>query len=139
MLPKAMFLAVGLSAGFVEPLEATGITFTTKAVQFFVEALAQNGGVMNQTVRDEVNQKFYMMVSEIVNFIWLHYHYSDRKDTDYWREVTSAPMPDHVKKCTHRFLYQHLQTLFLKTKHTQCFTADNGLKCCMDQVHTKVC
>ena len=52
---------------------------------------------MNQTVRDEVNQKFYMMVSEIVNFIWLHYHYADRKDTDYWREVTSAPMPDHVK------------------------------------------
>lgn len=101
---KNNVLAVGLSAGFVEPLEATGITFTTKAVEFFVSALAENNGVMNHEVRQSVNSKFYMMFSEIVNFIWLHYHYANRNDTDYWREVTSQPMPDHVRNVHNDFV-----------------------------------
>ena len=101
---KNNVLAVGLSAGFVEPLEATGITFTTKAVEFFVDAISENNGIMNEQVRSTINQKFYMMFSEIVNFIWLHYHYSSRKDTTYWKDVTNRPIPDHVKGVQQEFV-----------------------------------
>lgn len=97
-------VAVGLSAGFVEPLEATGITFTTKAVQFFVHGVTESGGVFDQKARDYINNSFYMMYSEIVNFIWLHYYYANREDTPFWQDVANSNMPGHVRAVHNEFV-----------------------------------
>ena len=48
-------MTVGLSAGFVEPLEATGITFTTKAVELLTEGLNLTQGLWTQQIKNQIN------------------------------------------------------------------------------------
>lgn len=81
--------AVGLSAGFVEPLEATGITFTTKAVELITQGLNQTQGIWSQPLKTEINKLYDTMFWEIVAFVWIHYHFSTKKDTPFWSEIHS--------------------------------------------------
>lgn len=87
-------VAVGLSAGFIEPLEATGITFTTAAVQNLTELLNYNNMLWNDWARTEYNTAFNEMVTEILAFVWSHYHWSTRDDTDFWRQVRRQEITD---------------------------------------------
>lgn len=92
--------AIGLSAGFVEPLEATGITFTTAVVRKLTNMLNQTAGTINRQLRGEVNQAFYEMVTEIFAFVWAHYHYSSKNDTPFWQDIRKQSyqsLPDDVK------------------------------------------
>lgn len=79
--------AVGLSAGFVEPLEATGITFTTKAVEMVCQGLNKTQGIWNQPLKNEINTLYDIMFWEIVAFVWAHYHFSSKNDTAYWQTI----------------------------------------------------
>lgn len=91
--------AVGLSAGFVEPLEATGITFTTATVRRLASAINQTGS-LTYDHRSYLNQSFYEMVTEIFAFVWCHYHYSTRCDTPFWQSIRHQSydaLPDDVK------------------------------------------
>lgn len=78
--------AVGLSAGFVEPLEATGITFTTKIVEWLTEQLNESGNVFGDSHRQKINLKFNMMAAEIHAFVWSHYYFSSKNDTEFWKQ-----------------------------------------------------
>lgn len=86
--------AVGLSAGFVEPLEATGITFTTAVVEYIVEQLNLSGNVWGPTAHRNINQNFQHMSDEILAFVWAHYHWSSKNDTKYWQEVRNLQIED---------------------------------------------
>lgn len=86
--------AVGLSAGFVEPLEATGITFTTAVVRSIVDLLNMSGNVWNQQVKDLINRGFYEMTTEIVAFVWAHYHFATRRDTEFWKNIGKQRIED---------------------------------------------
>ena len=99
--------AVGLSAGFVEPLEATGITFTTAVVKSISDLLNLSGNVWGNTQRELLNSGFQEMSSEILAFVWSHYYFSSRNDTPYWKEIRNQKiemMPDGVKKILSLFL-----------------------------------
>jgi 2-polyprenyl-6-methoxyphenol hydroxylase-like FAD-dependent oxidoreductase len=87
-------VAVGLAAGFIEPLEATGITFTTAAVQNLTELLNYNNMLWNDWARGEYNTAFNEMVTEILAFVWSHYHWSTRNDTPFWQEVRSQEIEE---------------------------------------------
>jgi tryptophan 6-halogenase len=76
-------LAVGLSQGFIEPLEATALLFIQRTVQQFVEAL--EGGDMGDAVRDRFNDKVNQHFEGTRDYIVTHYKTNTRKDTDYWR------------------------------------------------------
>jgi len=98
-------VGVGLSAGFVEPLEATGITFTTSVVKLATEMLNRNG--WNDETKRFINENFRQMNEEILAFIWAHYHWSTRKDTQYWRDVRRIAMselPDGSRKILNSLL-----------------------------------
>ena len=79
--------AVGLSAGFIEPLEATGITFTTSVVANLAETLNRSGNVWGSSQKRNINDAFYFMSNEILAFVWAHYHWSSRNDTEYWNTI----------------------------------------------------
>lgn len=86
--------AVGLSAGFVEPLEATGITFTTAAVASIANSLNEFKNVWGQSAKNRINFEFAEMSSEIFTFVWAHYHFCTKNDTPYWQEIRSQKIED---------------------------------------------
>lgn len=75
--------AIGLSAGFVEPLEATGITFTTAVVKSLTKLL----NIQVPNIKLELNNWFKDMVEEIVAFVWSHYYFSTKNDTNFWKYI----------------------------------------------------
>ena len=77
-------VAIGLSAGFIEPLEATGIGFTEIAAQTLVNIFPWDGDMqINARQFNEIMVKRY---DHVVDFIKLHYCLSRREDNAFWRD-----------------------------------------------------
>jgi len=96
-------LAVGLAGGFVEPLEATGITFTTSTIRNFAHFVGMANGEWNDDVRGAINQSFYEMNIEILSFIFGHYFFSNKKGTPYWDNIRSKTLKDLPDDCINVF------------------------------------
>ena len=89
-------VAVGMSQGFVEPLEATGLLMFDKSAQLLANHLAKlavsNSGASEQanTTFDEIsnsfNQELACVWDGVFDFIKLHYCISARTDSQFWLE-----------------------------------------------------
>ncbi|NQD37509.1 tryptophan 7-halogenase [Permianibacter sp. IMCC34836] len=77
-------LAVGLSQGFIEPLEATALDMVQETVVRFIEAY-NKGGFTNQ-YEDEFNTRINGRFDAVRDYIVCHYRITSRTDTDYWLE-----------------------------------------------------
>jgi 2-polyprenyl-6-methoxyphenol hydroxylase-like FAD-dependent oxidoreductase len=77
-------LAVGLSQGFIEPLEATALLFIQRTAALFVEHIA--GGDMSEKNKDAFNERLNRQFEGTRDYIVTHYKTNTRTDTDYWRE-----------------------------------------------------
>lgn len=89
-------IAVGLSSGFIEPLEATSIWVTIeslKAVFSNVESLS----ILDKRNADHFNKKFRDMSDNVVDFIYFHYM-SNRSDTEFWKKFSINNAPLKIKK-----------------------------------------
>lgn len=110
-------VAVGLSGGFVEPLEATGITFTTAVITGLTHGLLYTNGNYNDEVKHGLNDQWRQLTNEIFSFVYAHYHYSTRNDTPYWKAVrhnlTDVPIgakltiEDHASHYDKFIFYKH--------------------------------
>ncbi|MBT8100635.1 MAG: tryptophan 7-halogenase [Gammaproteobacteria bacterium] len=86
-------VAVGMSAGFLEPLEASALVLVELAARMISEELPANRGVMD-IVAKRYNDKFLYRWDRIIDFLKLHYVLSQREDSRYWsdnREAASIP------------------------------------------------
>ncbi|MEV8466140.1 tryptophan halogenase family protein [Fluviibacterium sp. DFM31] len=87
-------IAIGLSAGFVEPLESTGLYFVHRALDllrtFFPDRSFGAGS------RRAFNRHMRESFDEVRDFIVLHYLLNGRNDTDFWRDARSVPLPDSL-------------------------------------------
>lgn len=97
-------IAVGLSAGFVEPLEATGITFTTKTVEMLTYYLNGFENTFDSTVKTHINSYFVEMVKEIIAFVFLHYSTSNKRDTDFWKSFDDKSVPTWITQASSEFV-----------------------------------
>jgi tryptophan 7-halogenase len=88
-------VTIGLSSGFVEPLESTGIHLIQKAVKLLVEYLPERGG--NETLRNAYNKAMAAVYDEVRDFIVLHYILSQREEP-FWRDSRSVPIPDTLQE-----------------------------------------
>lgn len=86
-------LAVGLSAGFVEPLESTSIHLIMAAVTRLMQ-LFPFGGV-TEAIADRYNALAERELEGIRDFIILHYHLNER-DEDFWRHCRTMEIPDSL-------------------------------------------
>ncbi len=77
-------LAVGLSQGFIEPLEATALVFVQTTVKRFIWALesANFSTEKRDWFNEDINQRF----EAVRDYIVAHYVVNSRSDTDYWRD-----------------------------------------------------
>ncbi|MFC6439458.1 tryptophan halogenase family protein [Bowmanella sp. JS7-9] len=82
-------VAVGLSAGFIEPLEASALVLIELAASFIAEQLPFDSHSM-KTVSQRYNQTFTYRWQRIIEFLKLHYVLSSRDDSDYWRDNRAA-------------------------------------------------
>lgn len=80
-------LAVGLSQGFVEPLEATALHVVQATVEGFIQAYEAGG--FTPANRDGFNRTINARIEGIRDYIVCHYRASRRTDTQYWRDNAS--------------------------------------------------
>lgn len=81
-------VAIGLSNGFIEPLESTGLMLTHEGIMKMIDTIEMRDGVINQFDIDAFNFAFYDQIVGFKDFISLHYALSKRNDTPYWKHVT---------------------------------------------------
>jgi hypothetical protein len=82
-------VAIGLSAGFVEPLEASALVLVELSARRLAEYIPRLGDNM-KSAATAFNEEFVGRWQQIIEFLKLHYALSQRTDTDYWREHQSA-------------------------------------------------
>jgi hypothetical protein len=90
-------LAVGLSQGFIEPLEATALLFIQQAATIFVEYLER--GDLSEAAHKSYNERMNGHFEGIRDYIVTHYKTNTRKDTEYWRaNAANMRLSDDLKK-----------------------------------------
>jgi len=77
-------VAVGLSGGFIEPLEASALALIEQAATFISRQLPVNRETMTVVAR-RFNEKMTYHWERVIEFLKLHYVLSQRDDSDYWR------------------------------------------------------
>lgn len=86
-------VAVGMSAGFIEPLEASALAMIEQAAQMISEQLPVTKQAMKITAK-RFNEKFLNHWQQIIEFLKLHYVLSNRDSSSYWldnRELSTIP------------------------------------------------
>ena len=98
-------VAIGLSAGFLEPLEASAIVMVELSAEMIAENLPVTRAAMNFEA-DRFNATFRYRWSRIIDFLKLHYVLSRRTDP-YWQENRkSETIPDRLKSLLQVWQYR---------------------------------
>jgi tryptophan halogenase len=88
-------VTIGLSAGFVEPLEATGLNWTITSATLLCQSLATRYHDHYTSARYNANMLGY--VFDVHDFIDAHYKLSARRDSEFWRYQSSRTFPDRLE------------------------------------------
>ncbi len=88
-------IAVGLSGGFMEPLESTSIHLIQRAVLRLIRMLPM--GEISQRDVDEFNDQQLTDMVQIRDFLVLHYKATERGDSSFWRQCRDMDIPDTLR------------------------------------------
>ena len=99
-------VAIGLSAGFVEPLEASSLALVELGAAMLADQLPATRADMDLTAR-RYNDAFAYRWQRVVDFLKLHYVLSQREDSDYWRDHRAdASLPDSLRNLLQLWRHQ---------------------------------
>lgn len=79
-------VAIGMSAGFIEPLEASALALVELSAAMLRDELPNNFEEM-AVVEKKFNKIFHYRWQRIIEFLKLHYMLSQRRDSEYWRDA----------------------------------------------------
>jgi tryptophan halogenase len=98
-------VAVGLAAGFLEPLESSAIVLVELSAKLISEQMPANREVM-EIVAARFNEVTHYRWGRIIDFLKLHYVLTKRPEK-FWQDNTDpATVPDRLKKLLHLWKYQ---------------------------------
>ena len=89
-------IALGLSSGFIEPLESTSIHFIQNGIMWLL--LMFPDSVMSQASVDEYNNKLRGEAERIRDFIVLHYFANQRAGEPFWDKCRDLPIPESLSQ-----------------------------------------
>ena len=78
-------VAIGLSSGFIEPLEGSGLFSVHEFLRELIRELKRDK--ISQWDRDNFTYRCKHMFRSFAEFVALHYILSHRDDTEYWRHI----------------------------------------------------
>ncbi len=89
-------LAIGLSGGFLEPLESTGIYLIQAALKLFAHYFPDQN--LEPLLIQRYNQRMAAKMEEVRDFIILHYALSSRPGEPFWEDARSVKLPDSLQE-----------------------------------------
>jgi tryptophan halogenase len=122
-------VAIGLAAGFMEPLESTSILLIQSTINRLIELFPD--GAFQPVVADEFNRLSVIEYERIRDFLILHYRLNERMGEGLWDYCREMPIPDTLALKMELFAARgHVVSLpgdsFLEPSWTSLF---NGLGC----------
>lgn len=87
-------IAIGLSSGFLEPLESTSIHLVMTAITRLLQMFPQKE--ISQSVVKEFNRQSLSEIEKIRDFIILHYKLTERSDSAFWRYCHDMDVPEEL-------------------------------------------
>ncbi|MFF0161128.1 tryptophan halogenase family protein [Streptomyces sp. NPDC005263] len=85
-------VSIGPSAGFLEPLESTGIHFITAALHLLAKHFPDRA--FNPALTDRFNHEVAVMFDDTRDFIQAHFHGAPRDDTPFWQAHKELTLPE---------------------------------------------
>lgn len=115
-------VSLGLASGFLEPLESTSIHLIQSNVSKLIELFPDKSfDVANER---EYNRQVSHEYQLIRDFLILHYHRTDREDSEFWRYCKHMSIPDSLTEKMQLFssnglLYKDAEDLFRESSWVQ--------------------
>ena len=99
-------VAVGLAAGFLEPLESSAIVLIELSAKLIAEQMPANRGVMD-IIAARFNDVTAYRWGRIIDFLKLHYVLTRRTDSRFWTDnVDPDTVPDRLKNLLELWKYR---------------------------------
>jgi len=121
-------IGIGLSAGFLEPLESTSIYLIQMGISRFISMFPTAD--LPAVVSKEYNQHMRLQFDQVRDFIILHYCATQRDDTPFWNYCRNMSLPDSLIHKMELFkaagrVYRYEEELFAITSWVAVFLGQN--------------
>lgn len=100
-------VALGLAGSFIEPLESTTIHLIQRGITRLMQSFPH---LISQAGIDEYNTQMADELQHVRDFVVLHYHATERRDSAYWEYLANMTLPVTLQ---HRIeLFRETGTVF---------------------------
>ncbi len=115
-------LALGLAAGFMEPLESTSIHLVQSGIGRLLAMFPDRH--CDQRVVDEYNRQTRFEYEHVRDFLILHYKATERTDTPFWKHCGAMQIPETLSRRIELFrrtglVFREADELFAETAWVQ--------------------
>lgn len=123
-------VAIGLSAGFLEPLESTSIYLSQQGISRFISLYPDAS--LPDVVRDEYNRFMTQDFEQVRDFIILHYNATERDDSEFWNYCRTMSIPESLQRKIDLFreagrAFRYEEELFARPSWVAVFTGQRIL------------
>ncbi|NMP17795.1 tryptophan halogenase family protein [Thalassotalea sp. Y01] len=117
-------ISIGLSGGFIEPLESTGLHIINIGAKLLATHL--NEKHTQQSTRDSYNRLMNGVYDDLKRFIVLHYCLTDRDDSEFWRYAqTTAQYSEELQRQLQIWRHKTCEFMDLSGGFATTFTDEN--------------
>ena len=115
-------IAIGLAGGFLEPLESTAIYLIQSGINRLMNLFPT--AACDRALQRAYNEQTNFEYERIRDFLILHYHATERDDTEFWNYVRNMSVPDSLKSVMELFasngqFFRNGDELFVLTSWVQ--------------------